>query len=570
MPFSFAADGCSVEIYPFEGGPLALQGGQIRSVTVSKSLLGGAVGQFAIELAPGGPQGPEDPNTWSKIITPMSHVLIGMSRGDDAAIVMDGVATGMGEAQEWSTTERGAEAARSQVIDGADFAWFFATFNFYALTFYGLVAGSGPGKVLNFLPQGLVPALSQGLVGGVDPSKSNPVDVGRLWFNTVMAGPNGILNSTFIPFTNGSHVTFSRAVTTTWENYPNVYIPLADYFMSEESWMSKFLNIFPHPWYEFFVTTASASDYPLYGSGYGDTGSLFRMVTMPAAPPAGPALVARVNPTPDFSLNSISAINSAIPGSMNVQRWNALPLHDFTTYPFGFINSDLMFSAEGAKNFYQLQPTYYSFLYGNSNAGALPSSFMFLTAVDPASVQRYGFRPLLGNTRWMCDPTGATPQNPTISIPQTILALTGKMISWSHPTPLMAHANVVIPLSPGIRVGTRFRYAPLKDGVPWDFYIEGIQHQFVFGGRSTTTLTLTRGLPTAVYEDTSDSGLLRAVHVGNAMRQASNTTIAPKFEGYTIGLPPGSSVALTFIDTPQQAIDLNQQLNAGYVTPQPK
>ena len=141
-----AAVACSIEVYPFEGGPFYINGGQIKSVTVSKTLRGGANGTFAIELAPGGPAGPESIPDWIQVITPASHVLIGMSRGADAAIVMDGVATLPAEDQTWQTNAQGeSQASRTQTVVGADFAWFFNTQNWYSLVMYGLVAGTGIG-----------------------------------------------------------------------------------------------------------------------------------------------------------------------------------------------------------------------------------------------------------------------------------------------------------------------------------------------------------------------------------------------------------------------------------------
>ena len=570
MSLSFAAEGCSVEIYPFEGGSVALQGGQIQAVTVSKSLLGGTIGRFSIELAPGGPRGPEDPDTWSKIITPMSHVLIGMNRGDDAAIVMDGVATGMGEAQAWHTTAQGAEASRGQGVSGGDFAWFFRTFNYYALTYYGLAMGTGFGGALDLLPAPLVAQLSKGAIGGTNSQNSNPVQVGRVWYQDIMAGQNGILNKTYVPFANGSRLTFSSIMSANWENYPNVYIPLAENFMvSEESWMEKFQTIFPHPWYEFFVTTAPVGAYPVYGgAGYTDKGTQIQMQTMPQAAPAGPILVARVNPVPAIGIN----LNNGNPvtGAIDVSRWTALPLLDFTQYPYGFISSDVSFSAEGARNFYQLNPTHYMFTFGANNSNTTPAPLLFPAGADAASIQRYGFRPQIGTIRWLMDQTGIAAQVSTLNFAQTIVDLTGRMISWFHPAPLMADARVIVPLLPSVLVGTRFRYAPFKDGVEWDFYVEGFQHRFVFGGRSTTTLTLSRGLPRAVYDSTADGGLLLAIHLGNAMRQAADPAVPPGEQGYKVGLPTGTGPALTFIVTPQQVAQLNQQIGFGYVTPQPK
>jgi hypothetical protein len=113
--FSGILNKCRLE-YLFEASPEVLTGGQIRPVTVSKTLLGGAAGEFTIELAPGGPLGVEDPTTWTQLLTPMSHVLVGMSRGADAAVVMDGIVVAPGEDQSWTTQDQGSSASRDMAI----------------------------------------------------------------------------------------------------------------------------------------------------------------------------------------------------------------------------------------------------------------------------------------------------------------------------------------------------------------------------------------------------------------------------------------------------------------------
>jgi hypothetical protein len=549
---NFAAPGCSIEIYPFENPPYALSPGMIRSVTVRKQLGGDGIGTFDIQLAPGGSNGPEDPITWSQVITPMSHVLIGMSRGREAAVVMDGVVTAAGETAVFRTSPQGnSTAGRGQGISGADFGYFFRNFNYYALTFYGLTAGTPVGGALNFVPGSLAAKLSDGKIGGTSSANSNPRIVGQAWYNEIMAGQNGLLGKTFLPYIQGNQVLFNDALATVWEDYPGVFIPMADFFMvGDESWADKFHGIFPSPWYEFFVTTAPAGAYAL-ASGSGDTtpGRQFQMTSVPNAAPGGPQLVARVNPVPSFNIEGTSITD------LDVTRWNALPLYDFTQREFGKFQSSIVFSANSAKNFYMLNPTGYSTINGN-NTSNIPFVFLFIAAADPASVQRYGFKPQIGTTRWMFDPTGLA-QQAGINMQDTILHLTGKLISQYHPLPLMASGQVTIPLAPNVLIGTRFRFYPFKDPrISWDFYIEGFEHYFEFGGDSRTTLTLTRGLPTAVYQDTS---LLKAIHVGNATRK----------EGiYTEGLPPGTELSLTIIETPQQAADLNSHLANVYVTPQ--
>ena len=177
---------CSVECYPFEGGSFALQGGQVRRAVVRKNIFDGA-GSMSFELAPGGPNGTEGSPTWSQVLTPMSHVLIGMSRGSRSAIGMDGVLKEPVESQTWQTNEQASVAGREQRFTGADFGWFFTAFNWFALTYYGLMLGTPgfpapPGTAEN-IPSNFTGLLSQGLVG-----KATPVQSGRLWYQQVMAG----------------------------------------------------------------------------------------------------------------------------------------------------------------------------------------------------------------------------------------------------------------------------------------------------------------------------------------------------------------------------------------------
>ena len=555
MSDPFAAPSCSIEVYPFEGGPYTLQGGQIRSVTVEKSLRGGSVGNVEVRLAPGGPNGPESVATWSQVITPMSHIVVGMSRGRRAAIVLDGVTTRTSEAEEWESSEQGAVAGRDPVILGADFAWFFRSFNWYALTFLGMGAGSAWGNALGLVSAGLPALIDQGTQGGLSPTES-----ARRWYTKIMAAPGAILGKTYVPYKNNTRLPFGQVVSTFWEDYPGIVIPYADNFMAtEQSWMDKFMGILPMPWYEFFVTTASATDYSFVpgstGQRYASPG--LTMVSQPLAPAAGPCLVARLNPTPALGAQASTATADNTLTELDMSRWNALPLN---APDAGFYASEITFDAEGARNFYQLNPTAYSAMFGVNNANNIPFPFSFTGAVDAASVQRYGFRPEIGTFRWMYDPLGTAAQNSNVNIPQTIAVLLARLVSWHHPAVFMAHASAVFPLMPDVRIGTRFRYYPFKGAPSWDFYVEAVKHRFVFGGTSTTSLLLSRGLPTAIYQDSASNGRLKAIHLGNAQRFGGE---------YVVGLPSGSAPPLTTFGSPESLTAMAGNLAEIFVTPQP-
>lgn len=584
----FAPVSCAIECYPFEGGPIFIDGGQIKAVTVSKSLLGGQNGSFAIELAPGGPYGPESAPDWAEIITPGSHVLIGMQRGADAAVVMDGIATNSGEESEFASTPEGSHAMRAPAIVGADFCWFFNTQNWYSLAMYGLTAGTGLGSELGYQPASLVSLLSKGIIGN-----GSPVQVGQAWFENIMAGSGGMLGATFIPYRGGNtRLPFNTLVSETLEQYPGVYVPLTMQFLGLESWMAKFEEIFPWPWYEFFVTTAPSGTYSLVNPASANAtkgnatstvnpdgsatinlditasaanvitpGRLFTMQAFPTALPAGPQMVARVNPIPRFDFTQTSSGSNYAVGPLDMTRWNALPLTEPT---LSYYNSRIGFSSDEVRNFYILNPTACQTTFGDNGSNVVPFPFVFAGAADPASVHRYGYRPADGTTSWFYDWQGTASQKGNIDIRQSVATLTAALASWWHPLPLMARGESTWPLMPSVYVGTRFRYAPFKDGVPWDFYVEGVSHRYVFGGRSATTLTLSRGLPSSIYADASASGMLQAIYTGNARRQ-----YVPGQPGiYQVGLPSGTGQGLQVFSSPTTAAGLAQQMWSGFVTPQ--
>jgi len=598
-PFSVVS--CSIEVYTLESGAYSIRSGDglVRAVTVSKSLRGGSTGRFVVEMAPGGPNGVDSAPDWTEILTPGSHALIGMGRGSEAAIVMDGVITVSTEDQQWQTSAEGSSAVRSQAIVGADFAWFYNTQNWYMLAMQGLVLGTNIGNMLRFAPpstavsqNGLPSAMSKGLIGN-----GSPVKIGSAWWDIMSSTSIGILNSTFVPYGGGiTRLPFGSVVGQNFEQYPDVFIPYTEQFLGLESWMSKFMDIFPWPWYEFFVTTAPSGvysfiDLPSDGGATASltppspgvdvsinvsvtanknvvtSGTVFTMRDFPTALPAGPQMVARVTPSPRFDFVSRESVQNYVPGNMDMSRWNALPVRKMHEY--GFFESRVEFSSEEAKNYYMLNPTAYQTMFGHSGSNVTPFPFIFAGAADPASVHRYGYRPVDATLRWMYDWNGLTAQQAQtsgskINIVQTVATLTAALASWWHPLPLMARGQVQLPLSPSIYIGTRFEYAPFKDGVPWTFYIEAVEHRFVFGGRSSTTLTLSRGLPSSVYADSGSDGLLRAIYTGNARRQ-----YVPGSSGiYQIGLPQGTGQGLQVFSSPTNAATLAQQMSQIFVTPQ--
>ena len=561
---------CFLECYPHEGGSYSIPAsnfpvgggqGQILSLTVRK-FMKEAAGSFVITLAPGGPNGANAPPSWIDIITPMSFVMIGMARGQYSNLVMCGVVTSAAES--WSfPSSPGERVMRTITIMGYDFGYFFTHFSWYALTFLN-VNGAGLSAALGGGNAGALGTI-QNYGGGL--TQGSPDAIGAAWFQNVMDGGNGILSRTWVQDGSNNPLPFSQAVQVQFEKY----ITSADtpfsftYVNAEENWYDKFNKIFPYPFYEFFIMTAPSN---FYGTALStrwnqvNTGSAFAMKKLGYQNPAQINIIARVNPLPYIVPNITGGGSTgANPGpndgpggnsgagdgsaggtgytlgNINVTAWNNLTLFQEDT---SLIRTTEEFSEEEVRNFYLINPTYQTTMLGQSNNASTPPTLALQAAVDPASVHRYGFRPAYIETEWLSDPSGQIAQTGQLNIEELLATMTCQLSSQYEPTPLMMRAVRQGALRPDIIPGNKFQYQPLKgpDLGPWLFYIEGVEHEYVFGGKSTTKLTLSRGLPANVYANTS---LLTQIHLGNAQRLNSQ---------YQQGLPQGPN------QTPEKPLEV--------------
>lgn len=496
MPNNLAIPQCFVDVYPFEGGNYTIQGAMLLNCQVNKNIRQDS-GTFSITLAPGGPAGEDIGPSWSEIITPNSLVIIGMSRWQYRQIVMVGIVTKPAESQAWRPD---SPVIRTISISGQDFSYYFTSqsyfaWNFLASTFAAVLA-----------PQLNENAAALPFVLGI--LQGTPATVGSQWFNRIFAGNQGLLASTVFPYRN-ARISFPNAIAQWFQEYPNFVIPMSDYFIAtEESWIAKFRKIFPFPFYETFVTTAQPGFYPSALGGYG-----FSCKGLGDDIQATPVFVARINPLPRVTVDTSGSAPAF--SSMDVAAWNALKLF---MPDANFYESQLAFSTDEARNFYAIIPTWYATLYGGSASSTSALLFLGAGAVDITSIHRYGYRPAWQSTAWFADPTGGFAQSGNINVTALVWDLMTRVYSYYEPTPLMGYAATVIQLRPDIMPGCRYRYQPLKNEDSWDFYIEGVIHNFKFGGPSTTTLTLTRGLPSALYADASDSSIQRAITLGKAQR----------------------------------------------------
>lgn len=78
---------------------------------------------------------------------------------------------------------------------------------------------------------------------------------------------------------------------------------------------------------------------------------------------------------------------------------------------------------------------------------------------------------------------------------EALKLFTTKLANWYCENPNFYSGEYVVVGNPDYKLGNRFLYMDLQDNNLWEFYIEGVQHNFNYSDGYTTNLTVTRGLP---------------------------------------------------------------------------
>lgn len=498
---SLASPQLSVTIYPYESDEYIFdnQSTNIRSVSVTNSVAMGA-GGAVINLTPGGPNGINTTPDWSSIITPMSLVVIALSRGTNKSIVFIGMVTHV-----ISNSQRTNDGVvRGTALQCADFSIFFMNQSYYSLAFFTGAAGI----------EAQLGVSSDADFGQV---QLPPDQMGALFYKKIMCHPK-LLGSTNFQY-NGSFGSIPDILATIFEQYnSNISIPFSMNFITEGvSWDEKFSQVFPWPFYERFIVTGVPSDYQSASfKGTANTDPDFSP-NITGYYDANPTFVCRINPMP-LLLASDNSENPTF--SVNMDLWNGLQLF---TLDGGWRANSLSYQQDEVKNFYSINPLNITQLLGGS--GDDPTSFIYQYAsfYNPASISRFGYRPQIQEINWFTDFDNTYAQSSSASgitkedFETLSRALALKVVSQYEPTSITAKGYVNIALDPTITPGFRLRFAPYKDNINYDFYIESVTHDFEFGEASSTTLSLSRGLPSDVY---ADDGLMTAILSGNSVRVA--------------------------------------------------
>ena len=507
-----------VDIYPHEvnstNAKLTLTGGAsgILAANIVKSIRDRNGGHFTLYLAPGGPNGINSTVTWTNIITPMSLAIIYLKRGQSKRIIMIGIVTKIEESQVWDNRN----VVRTIAITGVDFMYYFSVFSYYEMLYFGLIQSQNITGVAGFI---------FGIFGGQ--LAGPPHEEAFQWLTLTMLGtsagtPNNaqaVLYNTYVAYQNTK--IYLRQLFGYWfEPFDELgqiaYIPMfTDLLNSEGSWADKFVTILPWPFYEFFVITANETDYPTIsllngqssrGAGYGFIPQ--QKISIAGYDPVYPIVVGRVNPLPWCSADSGGNMTS-----YNAARWKALSIYDYGDN--GLISSKLQYSTDEIANFFAVTTTD-----SRSLAQAIGINNPQLFAIDylgaylnQNSIDNYGYKPNFVDIRWL---TSINPSDAPAAaqIPYLSATLLGKISSYATPTPFMLKGAVQMPMWPDILPGNRFTCKPFKLSVKdpssqYMFYIESVRHDYQFGGPSTTTLEITRGLRSVDYgNDTTLQQLL--------------------------------------------------------------
>lgn len=530
---------CAVDIYPFEGGAYSLLASQGNSQVLSCSTSHAVQadnGTFTITLSPGGPSGVDGPS-WSQVITPMSLCVIAFQRADHSFVDMVGVVQSVQETQSWAPA---SSVSRMVTVQGCDFGCFFSRFNWATLAYVG-------GNTLAQGAQSIYGNPGFGAIMNYGIQASTPDLMAAIWYSKVMMSASGIMGETFVPY-HGQQIGVSGAIAARIDTYPAYSIPAAMNFMSEDdTWSSKFRKILPFPVYEWFVGTGPSgiwgptqSGVTQQSSGTNTTialpsGYAFKSSLLPQAIPGLPQMIGRINPQPNLTIGQTSPSSPYQFSGVYMTNFNNLNLYQLEDG--GFIQNTIQFGLNNVRNFYVLNPAMFNFALGGPKDGVSNLFLQYAMLSDPASIHRYGYYPYPFTSYWFND-NAFQQQVVTQGQFQNMIAdVMSRVASYCEPNPLMAQGSVTMELRPDIFAGNTFQYSPFKAPEAWTFYIESVQHTYSFGGPSTTTLGLSRGLPASVY---SDQVLLKNVLSGNAMRLNGQyvsglpANIGKPLEAYTI------------------------------------
>ncbi len=449
----------------------------------------------------------------ASLITPMSTVTIQMTRGSYTYLVFFGMVLSIKE-----TENRGPDRVMRLIeISGVDMQYFLTNYAYFTLTWLGTAnnvfenMGNIPGVILSQAglsygaPQAIASAFLQNVISPYLVNLTLPVNNQRYSFGQ-------LLEARFGTFSSGT---------------VNILFPfIPSFYNAEGAWWDKFTTFFPFPYYEMFFQTFDETD--VTDPNEGNTG--IPVLTYPEIESTtftmGTRTFKNIFVSRELPFPRLQPVGAMPPYTYTLfmDNWNNLGEYRFQNGPTPFFESSMEFSAENARTFYMIDPSNIDLQFGGKN-NSLSMFLLSQTAamIDPINYSKYGYIPELSLIQWFFSKSTSTGGNSQTTLEQFGAVLLLTLGSYYVPLPLSARGMITLPLSPTILQGNKFTCQPFKNGGEWTFYIDSVNHHFEFGGRSRTTLQVSRGLPKEVYANTN--GILAALLQGLVERSNNEYTL---------------------------------------------
>lgn len=204
----------------------------------------------------------------------------------------------------------------------------------------------------------------------------------------------------------------------------------------------------------------------------------------------------------------------------NPDKWNALPIHTIT-------DDDVVSEQLGRSDL----ETYTMYSVGIANNEASETDPLSTMGVKPIWYEKYAYKYGLRRLHRLTNYAGISVQNQdqggsgTTDATSKLQAYAKDLFNWNIMNPDFWSGTITVKGQCYYKIGDRLLYKSEEHGEDYEFFIEGVTHEFTIGEGWITQLSVTRGLP--------DSG---------AGRFKPPWGQGVPYEGGALGLPKGTMI----------------------------